>query len=352
MARPDADKKDKLEDLGRPMPTRLLYAVTVPLIFTLPAFAQDATPIPGIRAHLRPQSYHYPVGRPVWVLLAIENTADKPITLTVPGTEPEIPSPEMGLPLAHVFSGGSTSGIVVTTDSGRPWDMPVGYRSPITAPILMLAPHSTVGTTIDLKEYFPTLRSAGQYRITWRPYAGGAVSNTVLVTVASLKQAEILTDEGTMTIRFFYEDAPQTVANFIELAKSGFYNGKTFHRLAPGYLIQGGCPRGDGTGIRLNGKRIPAEFNSRPHEKGSVSMALLEDGPDSASCQFFICNTREKDWDGRYTVFAHLVGDESYEAFDRLMSEPVDEQSRPIRTLYMRTVRITEAPPESLADSP
>jgi cyclophilin family peptidyl-prolyl cis-trans isomerase len=81
-------------------------------------------------------------------------------------------------------------------------------------------------------------------------------------------------------------------------------------------------------------------------------MALLEDGPDSASCQFFICNTREKDWDGRYTVFAHLVGDESYEAFDRLMSEPVDEQSRPIRTLYMRTVRITEAPPESLADSP
>lgn len=326
------------------MPAKKLTVACVLITCALPALAEDATPIPGIRAHLRPESYHVAVGRPVWMLFAVENTTDKPITLTVPGTEPEIPSPEMGLPLSHVFSGTSGSGLALTTDSGRRWDEPVGYRAPTTAPILMIGPRSTVGTTIDIREYFPTLRSAGQYRITWRPYAGGAVSGTVLVAISSRKQCEIITDEGTMTIRLFYEDAPLTVANFIELTRTDFYSGKTFHRVEPGYLIQGGCPRGDGTGIRPDGKRIPAEFNGRPHEKGSVSMALLEDDPDSASCQFFICNTRQKDWDGRYTVFGHLVGDESYETLDRLMSAEVDENNRPVRTLYMRTVRVVDAP--------
>jgi len=81
-------------------------------------------------------------------------------------------------------------------------------------------------------------------------------------------------------------------------------------------------------------------------------MALLEDDPDSASCQFFICNTRQKDWDGRYTVFGHLVGDESNETLDRLMSAEVDESNRPVRTLHMRTVRIVDAPPEPIADLP
>jgi len=197
------------------MPAKRLLVTIVLISCPVAAFAEVATPIPGIRAHLKPESYHVSVGRPVWVLLSIENTTDKPITLTVPGTEPEIPSPEMGLPLAHVFSGGSTSGIGVTTDMDRRWEAPVGYRTPATAPIVMIGPRSTVGTTIDLREYFPALRSTGQYRVTWRPYAGGAVSETILLTIATRKQAEVITDEGTMTIRFFYEDASLTVANFI-----------------------------------------------------------------------------------------------------------------------------------------
>jgi peptidyl-prolyl cis-trans isomerase B (cyclophilin B) len=319
---------------------------------TLPGVAQEPTPIPGIRAHLRPESYHVAVDRPVWALLSVENVTDKPITLTVPGTEPEIPSPEMGLPLSHVFSGGSAAGIVVTTGMDRRWDLPVGYRAPATAPILIIGPRGTVGTTLDLREYFPALRSAGQYRVTWRPYGGGAVSETVLLTVASRKQVRVSTDDGEMTIRLFYEDAPLTVANFLQLAESDFYTNKTFHRVEPGYLLQGGCPQGDGTGIRADGKRIPAEFNTKPHDKGSVSMALLEDDPDSASCQFFICNTRQRDWDGRYTVFGHLVGDESYETLDRLMSVELDDSNRPKRTLYMRNVRVVDAPIEATADLP
>ena len=312
------------------------------------ALAQQIAPILGIRADVRPVSYQVPVGQPVWVRFSIENVADEPITLTVPGTEPEIPSPESGLPLAHVFSGGSLSGVTVTTEAGRRWDQPVGYRSGPRAPILMIAPRSSVGTTLDLREYFPALRGAGRFRVVWRPYRGAVSSDPMVVTIATLKQSEIAVDDGTMTIRFFYEDAPLHVANFIELAESGFYSGKTFHRIEAGYFLQGGCPRGDGTGIRLDGKRIEAEFNGRPMEKGAVAMALLEDDPESASCQFFICNTRQKEWDGRYTILGELVGEESFATLDRLMATEVDEQGRPLRPLYMRTVRIVDAPADTL----
>jgi cyclophilin family peptidyl-prolyl cis-trans isomerase len=297
-------------------------------------------------------AYHVPVGQPVWVLFSIENLSDEPITLTVPGTEPEIPQPEMGLPICHVFSGNPSSGVTVITDSNRRLDKPVGYRSGKAAPILIIAPHSTVGTTVDIRDYYPVVRGAGHYRFSWQPYGGRIISETVSVTIAQRKQVEIVTDDGTMTMQLFYQDAPAHVANFIELAQSGFYNGKTFHRLEPGYLLLGGCPRGDGYGIRADGKRIPAEFNTRPHQKGSVSMALLEDDPDSGSCQFFLCNTRQKDWDGRYTVFGQLEGEESFATLDRLMSTPVDDKGRPVRTLYMRTVRVVDAPSEPLYDIP
>ena len=81
-------------------------------------------------------------------------------------------------------------------------------------------------------------------------------------------------------------------------------------------------------------------------------MALLPDDPDSASCQFFISNTRQKDWDGKYAVFGHLVGDESFQTLDRLMATSVDDQGRPVRTLYMRTIRVVDAPPQTVSDFP
>ena len=301
--------------------------------------------LPGIEARLRLISKQVPLNHPVLVEFSIENTSDESVTLTVPGTEPEIPSPEMGLPPAHVFSGtGQSSGVTVTTESGRPWSQPVGFRRPSRAPILLIAPHSTVGTTIDLREFYPSLRGAGNFRLSWSPYAGGVISRPVTITIAPRKRVEITTDEGKLTIALFYDEAPNHVANFLELAAEGFYTAKTFHRLEPGYMIQGGCPRGDGTGIRLDGKRLAAEFNERPHQKGSVSMALLEDKPDSGSCQFFICNTRQNEWDGRYTVFGQLTGEESLETLDRLMRVSVDDQGRPKRTLYMRSVRILDEP--------
>ena len=117
-------------------------------------------------------------------------------TLTVPGTRPEIPSPQVGLPLAHVFSGGETSGVTVMAPSGRRWDQPLGYHAGGQAPILTIAPRSSVGVTVDLREYFPALRGAGEFRVSWQPYAGAVAGESVLLSVASLKQAEIVTDEG------------------------------------------------------------------------------------------------------------------------------------------------------------
>ncbi len=317
-----------------------------------PALGEGSPALPGIQAHLRPKSYYVPVGAPMWVNLTLENATDKPITLTVPGTEPDIPLPEMGLPLAHVFSGPSASGVSVTTQTNRRWETPAGYRFATSAPILMIAPRSTVGTLLNLTEYFPSLRSPGEYRLQWSPYGGGVQSNIAVVHVTPLKRAEFVTDEGTLTMRLYYEDAPQSVANFIDLVQSGFYTGKAFHRLEQGYFIQGGCPRGDGTGIRPDGKRVPAEFNERPHEKGSVSMALLDDDADSASCQFFICNTRQKEWDAKYTVFGHLVGDDSLATLDRLMVVPADEHGSPTRSLVIRSARLIAAPTEPTSNLP
>jgi len=315
-----------------------------------PSDAPNAAPLAGIKAHLQAPTTHIPLNHPVLMQFSIENTTKDAITLTVPGTDPAIPSPEMGLPLTHVFSGIS-GGLVIVSESGRRWDEAVGWHPPKEVPILLLAPHGTVGTTIDLRDYYPALRSAGQYRVTWRPYGGAAVSESLLITIAPRKQVEIVTDQGTMTISLLYDEAPQTVANFLELAKSGFYSGKTFHRLEPGYLMQGGCPRGDGTGIRTDGKRVPSEINSHVEQKGSVSMALLDDDPDSASCQFFICNTRVKDWDGKYTVFGQLVGENSFATLDRLMATPVDTLGRPKQTIYMRNVRIVDAPLEPQSET-
>jgi cyclophilin family peptidyl-prolyl cis-trans isomerase len=300
----------------------------------------------GLTARILPKSRTVSMNQPVWVEFVIENATDEALTLTVPGTEPAIPSPEVGLPLSHVFSGTTAeSGVLVTADNSRSWDQPVGFHRSPQAPILVLGPRGTVGTTLNLREYFPALRGAGQFRIGWRPYGGAVTAIPAIITIAPRKQVEIDTDDGTLTVELFYDDAPETVENFLEMAKTGFYTGKTFHRLEPGYLLQGGCPRGDGTGIRLDGRRIASEFNAQSHEKGTLSMALLDDDPESASCQFFFSNTRQKDWDGRYTVFGRLAGASSIATLDRLMATPADSSGRPTRPLVMRSVRITDAPP-------
>lgn len=109
---------------------------------------------------------------------------------------------------------------------------------------------------------------------------------------------------GEIRMEFFPGDAPKTVENFVTLAKKGFYDGLTFHRVVPDFVVQGGCPKGDGTGGP--GHTIEAEFNAQKHVRGTVAMARAQH-PDSAGSQFYICYGPTPHLDGNYTVFGRVV---------------------------------------------
>jgi len=114
----------------------------------------------------------------------------------------------------------------------------------------------------------------------------------------------IETDRGNLTLELYPDAAPRTVARFVELVKKGFYNGLTFHRVVPKFLVQGGDPAGDGTGG--SGRPILAEFSGKKHGTGTVGMARLRE-PDSADSQFYICLEAQPFLDGKYTVFGQVV---------------------------------------------
>ncbi len=121
-----------------------------------------------------------------------------------------------------------------------------------------------------------------------------------------MKQAEIHTEKGVMKVNFFDEDAPNTVANFIKLSKEGFYDGLTFHRVIPDFVIQGGCPKGNGMGGP--GYTIDCELtgNNQYHDKGVLSMAHA--GRNTGGSQFFICHSRQntQHLDRQHTCFGKV----------------------------------------------
>lgn len=120
-------------------------------------------------------------------------------------------------------------------------------------------------------------------------------------------KAEIQTEKGTMTLEFFEQDAPNTVKNFISLAKKGFYDGLTFHRVIPDFVIQGGCPIGTGAGGP--GYKIKCETSggNQYHDRGVLSMAHA--GKDTGGSQFFICHSRNRTshLDRVHTCFGKVV---------------------------------------------
>ena len=122
-----------------------------------------------------------------------------------------------------------------------------------------------------------------------------------------MKTATIFTDKGVMEVEFFEKDAPGTVKNFTDLAKKGFYNGLTFHRVIPDFVIQGGCPKG--TGVGGPGYKIKCETdgNNQYHDRGVLSMAHA--GKDTGGSQFFICHSRTNTahLDRQHTCFGKVV---------------------------------------------
>jgi len=150
--------------------------------------------------------------------------------------------------------------------------------------------------------------------------------------------AVIETKFGNIEIRFFPEVAPNHVRNFIELAKKGFYDGTTFHRVIPGFMIQGGDPNSKNPdrskhGFGGPGYTLKAEFNEKPHKRGTLSMARSQD-PDSAGSQFFICVADAPRLNGMYSVFGEVVS--GMDLADKIVGQPRDKRDNPNERIEMK----------------
>jgi peptidyl-prolyl cis-trans isomerase B (cyclophilin B) len=180
--------------------------------------------------------------------------------------------------------------------------------------------------TVDLKALFPKITGGGTYVLYEVPkdkptsnFVGTPLvievvvdpllppdANVDVIHVKPLQYALIHTASGNMTAIFYYDVARKTADSFLQLASEGFYDKLAFHRILPGFVLQGGDPRGDGTGGP--GYSVPAEFNDKPHEEGVLSMARSTD-PNSAGSQFFICldYKQTQHLDHQYTAFGKVT---------------------------------------------
>ncbi len=175
----------------------------------------------------------------------------------------------------------------------------------------------------------------------------GAADLPMKETTPTAPRAILHTTAGDITVEFWPDVAPKTVANFVKLAKEGFYNGTAFHRIIKGFMIQGGCPntKAGQTGMPGTGGpgyQIKAEFNDRPHVRGVLSMARSQN-PDSAGSQFFICHGDAKFLDRQYTAFGKLVaGDDVLESIATVAcSGP--ERSTPAKRIEITSVEVLPA---------
>jgi len=159
------------------------------------------------------------------------------------------------------------------------------------------------------------------------------------------KVAEIHTGKGVITVRFFPEIAPNHVRNFIDLSEQGFYNGIRFHRIIPGFMIQGGDPNTK-TDNQMNwgtggsGRNIKAEFNAKHHARGILSMARSQDA-DSASSQFFICVADAASLDNQYTAFGEVLS--GMDVADQIVNAPRGPRDVPVQPVAIEKIVVRDA---------
>lgn len=163
-----------------------------------------------------------------------------------------------------------------------------------------------------------------------------AWEGVLLVACAPVSAAVMTTSEGPVELELFDDDAPKTVGNFRTLAEDGYYDGLTFHRVIPDFMVQGGCPRGDGTGGP--GYSFEDEFNRHPVARGYLAMA--NSGPNTNGSQFFIVTADACPWlDGKHTVFGRVTsGMDVVEAISHVARDPRD---RPLEPVVLESLRIS-----------
>ena len=315
---------------------RPIFCVALLSLLPLPLLAAQPT------ASITLSEPNVDMGQPVFATLMLVNATDKPVTLASAAVgEPAAP---LAMDLAWLVRH-----VAVITPAG-----PVKAISPEpskTTRDLVLAPGTAIGARIDLAAHFADLKtSQGTFEIRFHPPE--ALPGVATLNVVSTLTAVMQTSHGVIRIELDSRLAPATVANFAELARNGFYDGLTFHRIVKGFMIQGGCPQGTGIGSRPDGKRLKHEgrIGVTRHLRGTISMARGPH-PDSASCQFFICHADTPSLDPRpgrgsegYTAFGRIVGDESFKTLDKIAAVPVEagasgENSKP--TELVRIVKVT-----------
>ena len=152
-----------------------------------------------------------------------------------------------------------------------------------------------------------------------------------------MSEATLQTNHGPIRIELFPEDAPKTVDNFEDLARKGFYDGTTFHRVIQDFMIQGGCPRGDGTGGP--GYTFEDEPNDRRVLRGALAMANA--GPNTNGSQFFIVTADECSWlDGKHTVFGRVV--EGMDTVDEISQVAKDSGDRPAEPVVIERIELSD----------
>jgi cyclophilin family peptidyl-prolyl cis-trans isomerase len=149
--------------------------------------------------------------------------------------------------------------------------------------------------------------------------------------------ATIDTTEGTIVAELYPKIAPQTVNSFVFLARDGYYEGVIFHRVIPGFMIQGGDPTGTGSGGP--GYQLKAEFNDMKHDRGVLSMARTQD-PDSAGSQFFIMHARSPHLDNQYTAFGKAIS--GLDVVDKIANAPKGPNDRPENPVKIKKITIEE----------
>lgn len=158
---------------------------------------------------------------------------------------------------------------------------------------------------------------------------------------ANRYQIELNTNHGKILLDLLPDVAPGHCGNMIGLAKCGFYDGLTFHRIIDGFMIQGGCP--DGSGMGGPGYQISAEFNSTPHVEGVLSMARSSN-PNSAGSQFFICLGAHTHLDNQYTAFGRTADDASMEVVRTIGNLPTGAGDKPTTPAVIESAKVIETP--------
>lgn len=299
---------------------------------TQPADSQPTSRASALRAEIHMERTLMTPSQPAMARFMLINPTDESIEIPAPkSTDGTMP---ISLPMALILGDASQPALHVTLDNRTDPVRPPGLTYPPADGTMLLGPRGSIGMEIDLRTLARDARYTGRFKLEWKPPLGKGVTAITEFTIETRKRVIIGTVFGSMTFNLYYDKAPLNVENFLDLVRERFYDDKSFHRIVPRYILQGGSVDGLAGGQRTDGKTIPAEIHDVKFERGTLAMALknLPNGavdPSSASSQFFITLNRIPELDGKYTIIGQIADEKSMQTLEQIESQRVNEKGRP-----------------------